>query len=130
MPDWRVLLAAACALAVFLVGLDLDLGFVVSLFLAVLGGAFMYAGVRARGPARPVASRERRPAPLPQIATGHEVMLVRDIGGGFSEYVPRGSRGVVTGTGWGKVTVSFTIHAALGTRQVQVQVGLDDVRRV
>ncbi|WP_329073478.1 hypothetical protein [Amycolatopsis sp. NBC_01480] len=130
LPDWRVLFAGACALGVFVVCQGLNFGFFVSVFLAVLGAAFVYAGVRARGPARPSVGRGRGPAPLPQIAAGHEVMTVRNLGGGFSEFVPQGSRGVVTGTGWGKVTVSFTIYSPLGTRQVQVQANPDDVRRI
>jgi hypothetical protein len=130
LPDWRVLFAAACALGVFVVGQGVNFGFVVSLFLAVLGGAFAYAGVRPRGPARPSVGRGRGPAPLPRIAAGHEVMTVRNLGGALSEFVPQGSRGMVVGTGWGKVTVSFTIYSPLGTRQVQVQVSPDDVRRI
>lgn len=130
LPHWHVLLVSACGLGGLLVGLDLGWGFGASVLGAVVLAAAVFALVRARGGAPAPAGRPR-PDRLPALRPGHEVVTTRDLGvGGLSELVPRGSRGVVTGVGWGKITASFTIYGALGTRQVDAAGTREDFQRI
>lgn len=131
LPSWHVLLAGACGLGTLLVGIELGWGFGLSLFLGALVSAFVFAGVRGRRPAAAPGTRAARLPQLPPLKPGHQVVAVRDLGGGgLTELVPRGTRGVVTGTGWGTIEASFTIYGAMGTRQVLVSGQRPDFQRL
>ncbi|MFD8498016.1 hypothetical protein [Amycolatopsis sp. NPDC059657] len=127
--DWRALLAAAGGLAVLLVGIDLDFGFVTSVFLALVAAAMAFAALRARGRPRQV-TRAATPNARPRIVVGHDVVTLCPVGGGSVDVIPQGSRGRVTGSGWGTFTVAFTVHGPLGIRVVPVQVRPEQVDRI
>lgn len=130
LPHWHVLFAAACGLAALLVGTDMGWGFGTSALVAVVLAAVVFALVRARGSAPAPAGRPR-PERLPALRPGHAVVTTRQLGaGGLSELVPSGSRGVVRKIAWGKVEAEFTIHGALGVRQVVVAGDRADFRRI
>jgi hypothetical protein len=128
---WRFGLAAAVGVAVVIVVRELGLEFLPALGVGALGAALLYA--RIAGQPRVTAPapnrRARRPA-RPMLHAGHEVIATRNLGGAFSDYVPRGTEGVITSAAWDGITASFTLQGAFGERQVQVRVRPDDVRRI
>lgn len=116
-----------------LVLIELDLGTGLAIVLALFTAAFVFSLIARRdvapSPRRAAARPKARPA---TVRAGHEVIAVRDIGGGAfgGDFIPQGTRGVVTGTSWGNVDVTFDVAGVFGGHQSRVRVSAEQLRRI
>ena len=61
---------------------------------------------------------------------GDRVVATKDIGGTLRDFVPKGSKGVITASGWTAPTkVLFTIEGGFfsGKKQVEITVSDDEI---
>lgn len=123
-------IAAGIGLAVFFVGTNVGFGFFVSVLLAVISGAAMYARIRPRQRTQPAQQQVRQP-PAPEFVRGYRVEAIRHIGGALGAHVPQGARGVITSVSWnGRVYAQFTVFSPTGDRTVPLEVNPNDIRRI
>jgi hypothetical protein len=61
-------------------------------------------------------------------SVGTVVVATKDIGGIMRPNIPRGTKGVVTRSGWGEFKVLFTVTKTFGgTEQHEIDVNADEV---
>lgn len=66
---------------------------------------------------------------MAKFSKGHKVVAVKDIGGMMRDSVPKGTRGVVTVSGWGETRVLFTVEGGMfsSSRQAEIRVNDDEI---
>lgn len=133
-PSWRSVLALASGITSLVACLELKLGTGLAVVLAMFTAALVFSLVARRD----IAPAPREPLRQPvqrrrvDVRAGHEVLAMRDIGGSAfgGDFIPAGTRGVVTGTSWGNVDVTFRVDGVFGGHVSRTRVPTDDVRRI
>jgi len=66
---------------------------------------------------------------MADFRVGERVVAVENIGGFMREAVPKGTRGVVVQSSWGKLTVKFAVKGFLGSQKpVEIDVNPREIR--